>query len=71
MKQSLLDNVSNDIGKMELAPRKLQVTQAMTNNIKERGKAKTTESKEYKTLNNQQRRENVYIEEECAEITDL
>ena len=43
----------------------------MMNKIKERRKAKTTESKEYKTLNNQQRRENVYIEEECAEITDL
>jgi len=72
----LLDILNNDINKMEIAPRKAWITEAMMKKMEERRIAKITNIKEYRRLNNQLRREidrakKVYMEEICEEIMDL
>ena len=57
VKETLLDILNNDIGKMETAPRKLLITEAMIKKMEERRIAKTTSIKDYRRLNNQLRRE--------------
>ena len=57
MKETPLDILNNDIGKIEIAPRKPWITEAMIKNMEERRIAKTTNIKEYRWLNNQLRRE--------------
>ena len=76
MKDTLLDILNNDIGKMERSPRKLCITEAMIQKMDRKRKAKTTKFKEYRRLNNQLRRETdraeeVYMEQICEEIMDL
>jgi hypothetical protein len=68
-------DILNNIGKMEIAPRKPWITEAMSRKMEERI-AKTTNIKEIRRLNNQLRRKTdkakgVYMEERCEEITDL
>jgi hypothetical protein len=70
VKESLLDILNNDIGKMEIAPRKPWITEATIKKMEQRRIAKTT------TINNQLRRETdrakeVYMEVICEEIMDL
>ena len=72
----MLDIPNNEIGKMEIAPRKPWITEAMIKKMEERRIAKTTNIKEHRRLNNQLRRETdrvkeLYMEEMCEEITDL
>ena len=43
MKETLLDILNNDIGKMEMAPRKLWITHTMINKMEERRKVKNTD----------------------------
>jgi hypothetical protein len=57
VKETLLDILNNDIGKMEIAPRKPWITEALIKKMKERRIAKTTNIKEYRRFNNQLRRE--------------
>ena len=57
VKETLLDILNNDIGKMEIAPRKPWITEEMIKKMEERRIAKTTNIKEYRRLNNQLRRE--------------
>ena len=76
VKETLLDILNNDIGRMEIAPRKPWITEAMIKKMEERRIAKTTVVKEYRRLDNQLRRETdrakeVYMEEICEEIMDL
>ena len=75
VKETLLDILNNDISKMEIAPRKPWVTEAMIKKMEKRRRiAKTTNIKEYARLNNQLRRNRayeVYMEQICEEITDL
>ena len=52
----MLDILNNDIGKIEIAPRKLWIPEAMIKKMEERGIAKTTNVKKYRRLNNQLRR---------------
>ena len=47
MKETLLDILNNDIGKMEIAPRKPWIIEAMMKKIEERRIAKPTNFKEY------------------------
>ena len=56
VKETLFDILNNDIGKMEIAPRKPWITEAMIKKMEERI-AKTTNIKEYRRLINQLRRE--------------
>ena len=51
MKETLLDILNNDIGKMEIAPRKPWITETMTKKMEETRIAKNTNIKEYKMLN--------------------
>jgi hypothetical protein len=46
VKEALVDILNNDIGKMELAPRKPWITEAMINKMEKRRIAKTTNVKE-------------------------
>ena len=46
VKETLLDNLNNDIGKMEIAPRKPWITVAMIKKMEERRIAKTTNIKD-------------------------
>ena len=76
VKETMLDSLNNDTGKMESAPRKPWITEAMIKILEERRTAKTTNFKEYRRLNNEPRRETdrakeVYMEEICEEIMDL
>ena len=76
VKENQLDILNSDIGKMEIAPRKSWITEAMIKTMEERRIAKTTTIKYYIRLNNQLRRETdrakeVYMEEICEEIMDL
>ena len=57
MKETLLDIQNNDIDKMEIAPRKRWITEAMIMEMEGRRIAKTTNIKEYRRPNNQPRRE--------------
>jgi hypothetical protein len=52
VKETRPNILNNDIGKMEIAPIKPWITQAIINKIEERRKAKTTNVKEYTKLNN-------------------
>ena len=68
VKETLLDILNNDIGKVEIAPRKPWITEAMIKKMEERSLAKTTNIKKYRRLNNQLTRETdrvkkVYVEE--------
>jgi hypothetical protein len=45
VKETLLDILNNDTGKMEIAPRKPWITEAMIEKMEERRIAKTTMSK--------------------------
>jgi hypothetical protein len=40
VKGTLLDIINNNIGKMKIVPRKLWITETMTNKMEERRKAK-------------------------------
>jgi hypothetical protein len=51
VKETLLDILNDDIGKMEIAPRKPPITEAMIKKTEERRIAKSTNIKEYRTLN--------------------
>ena len=71
-----MDILNNNIGKMEIAPRKPWVTKAMINKMPKRRKLKTTKVKVYTGLDNQLRRETdrsnkANMEEMCEEIIDL
>ena len=57
VKESLLDILNNDTGKTGITPRESWITQAMNNKMEVRRKAKTTNIKKYRRLNNQLRRE--------------
>ena len=46
VEERLLDILRNDIGKMEIAPRKPWITEAMIKKMEEKTKAKTTNVKE-------------------------
>ena len=50
VKETLLDILKNDIRKMETAPRKPWITEAMTKKMEERRIAKTKNIKEYRRL---------------------
>jgi hypothetical protein len=52
VKETLLDILNNDIGKMEIVQRKPWITQAMIYKMKERRKTKITDFKEYRKFNN-------------------
>ena len=76
MKETLLDILNNDIGKMEIEPRKPRITEALINKMETRRIAKTTNVKAYRRLNNQLRRETdrdkeVYMGAICEEIMNL
>ena len=76
VKETLLDILTNDIGKTEIAPRKPQITETMIKKMEERRIAKTTNINEYRKLNNQLRRETdrakeVYMAEICEKIMGL
>jgi hypothetical protein len=67
VKETPLDNLNNDIGKMEIAPRKQWITEVMIKKMEERRIAKTTNIREYRRLNNQltieaDRAKEVYME---------
>ena len=51
VKETLLDILNNDIGKMEIAPRKPWITEAIIKKMEERRIAKSTNIKEYRRLN--------------------
>ena len=73
MKETLLDILNNDVGKMVIAPRKPWITEAMIKKMEERRIAKTTSIEENRRLNNQLRRETdrakeVYMEEEIMDL---
>ena len=55
VKETLPDILNNGIGKMEIPPRKLRITQAMNNKMEKRRKA-TKNFKEYKRFNNTEKR---------------
>ena len=70
VKETLLDILNNDTGKMKIAPRKPWITEAMVKKLEENRIAKTTNIKEYRRLSNQLRKETgkakkVYMEEIC------
>ena len=72
VKETQLDVLNNDIGKMEIEPRKPWITETMIKKMEERRIAKTTNIKAYRKLNNQLRRKTerakeVYMEEICEE----
>ena len=76
VKETLLDILNNNIGKMEIAPRKPRITEAMVKKMEERRIAKTKNVKEYRRLNNQLRRKTgrvkeIYMEGICDKIQDL
>ena len=63
-----MDILNYEIGK--IASRKPRITEPVINKMKERRKVRTTNIEEYRTLNNQLRRESdrakeVYMEEIC------
>jgi hypothetical protein len=49
--ETLLDILNNDIGKMEIAPRKPWITEAMINKVEERRKLQTSKSTEGTIIN--------------------
>ena len=51
VKDTLLDILNNDIGKMEIAPRKPWITEAMINKVEERRKLQTSKSTEGTIIN--------------------
>ena len=58
-----MDILNNDIDKMEIAPRKPWITQAVIKTMKERRELKTKDCKEYGRLSNQLRRETDRVKE--------
>ena len=56
--KKLLDILNNNMGKMEIAPRKPWITEAMIKKMEERRIAKPRNIQEYRRFNNQLRREN-------------
>jgi hypothetical protein len=76
VKETLLDILNIDIGKMEIVARKPWITEVMIKKMEQRRIAKPTNIKEYRRLNKQLRRETdrakeIYMEEICEEIMDL
>jgi hypothetical protein len=76
VKETLLKILNNDIGKMEIAPRKPWITKAMLNKMEKKRIAKITNTIECRRLNNQPRREfertkEICMEEICKEIMGL
>ena len=67
MKERPLDILNNDIGKIEIAPRKPWLTEAMVKKMEERI-VKTSNIKGYRRLYNQLRRETGRTKEICKEI---
>ena len=64
VKETLLDILNNDIGKIEIAPSKPWITEAMIKKMEKKRIAKTTNIKECRRINNQ-------LEEICEEIMEL
>ena len=58
VKETLLDILNNDTGKMEIPPRKPLISEATIKKMEERIIAKTTNIKEYRRLNNQLEKRN-------------
>jgi hypothetical protein len=56
VKETLLDILNNDIGKMEITSRKCRITEAMIKKMEERRKEKTTNVKECRRLNINEKR---------------
>ena len=76
VKEVLIDTLENDVGKIDVQPKKPWITQEMLEKMRERRKYKNRDEVEYRRLNNALRRETdearkKYIEEMCDEIMEL